>query len=398
MLASNGMRLARELRSPLSPGPRSSRAAALFFAGDPGRLVAALARGRGGSFSRACCSRRRARPPALVALRAARRARGLVRALGRLVDRARPQLELREPRVRLPRLRPRRRVPRRGAAPAALRLLGAARRRLRLGARSGRCCPWLYEDYGRIARLRGPVGYWNALALLGDIALPIGLCLATRRRTAGTLLVFGWLVVIGLTYSRGGVLVAIVVVALWMLLSERLDRGALDAARGRAARRGRARRRLLALRAHERRPVARRARARDGARLRRRARSSTPRSRSALARFPPPAATRGRGGSRSRRSRSCSSPSLAVGAAHAHALVALVHEPSSAELTNSPTGSPRSGSNFRWDVVARRPGTAWARDRSRAPAPARSSVTNLRYRDVEPRPDDRAARPAACSS
>src|SRR5262249_1371264 len=47
----------------------------------------------------------------------------------------------------------------------------------------------------------------------------IGLCLAAKRRTAGTLLVFGWLVVIGLTYSRGGVVVAIVVVALWMLLS-----------------------------------------------------------------------------------------------------------------------------------------------------------------------------------
>ena len=79
--------------------------------------------------------------------------------------------------------------------------------------------PWLYEDYGRIARLRGPIGYWNALALLGDIALPIGLCLATRMRTAGTLLVFGWIVVIGMTYSRGGVLVAVVVVVLWMALS-----------------------------------------------------------------------------------------------------------------------------------------------------------------------------------
>ncbi len=83
----------------------------------------------------------------------------------------------------------------------------------------GKVLPWLYEDYGRIARLRGPIGYWNALALLGDIALPIGLCLATRMRTAGTLLVFGWIVVIGMTYSRGGVLVAVVVVVLWMVLS-----------------------------------------------------------------------------------------------------------------------------------------------------------------------------------
>ncbi len=84
---------------------------------------------------------------------------------------------------------------------------------------AGKVLPWLYEDYGRIARLRGPVGYWNALALLGDIALPIGLCLATRLRWAGTLLVYGWIVVIGLTYSRGGVSSPSVVVALWMWLS-----------------------------------------------------------------------------------------------------------------------------------------------------------------------------------
>jgi O-Antigen ligase len=84
---------------------------------------------------------------------------------------------------------------------------------------AGKVIPWLYEDYGRIARLRGPIGYWNGLALLGDIALPIGLCLATRMRSAGTLLVFGWIVAIGLTYSRGGIAVGLVVVALWMVLS-----------------------------------------------------------------------------------------------------------------------------------------------------------------------------------
>ncbi len=109
-------------------------------------------------------------------------------------------------------------------------LLGAEPRRLLYGcgvllgavcvwALLGKVVPWVYEDYGRIARLRSPVGYWNALALLGDIALPIGLCLATRMRAAGTLLVFGWLVVIGMTYSRGGVIVAVVVVVLWMALS-----------------------------------------------------------------------------------------------------------------------------------------------------------------------------------
>ncbi len=83
----------------------------------------------------------------------------------------------------------------------------------------GKGIPWLYADYGRLARLRGPVGYWNSLALLGDIALPLGLCLATRRRTSGTLLVFGWIVAIGLTYSRSGVALALLAVAAWMALS-----------------------------------------------------------------------------------------------------------------------------------------------------------------------------------
>jgi hypothetical protein len=87
-------------------------------------------------------------------------------------------------------------------------------------ALAGKVLPFLHEGYGRIARLSAPTGYWNTLALLGDIALPLGLCLATRMRASGTLLVYGWLVVIGLTYSRGGVLVAVVVVALWMILSK----------------------------------------------------------------------------------------------------------------------------------------------------------------------------------
>lgn len=86
-------------------------------------------------------------------------------------------------------------------------------------ALAAKVSPALYEDYGRIARLRAPVGYWNALALLGDIALPLGLWLAGRRRTAGTLLVYGWAVAIALTYSRGGVIVAVVVVAAWVALS-----------------------------------------------------------------------------------------------------------------------------------------------------------------------------------
>src|SRR4051794_24163575 len=84
---------------------------------------------------------------------------------------------------------------------------------------AGKALPWLYEDYGRVARLRAPLGYWNALALLGAVALPIGLCLATRLRVPGTLLVYGWLVAIALTYSRGGVLVAALAVIAWIAIS-----------------------------------------------------------------------------------------------------------------------------------------------------------------------------------
>jgi len=103
----------------------------------------------------------------------------------------------------------------RGLAVGLAALLGA----VCVWALLGKVFPFLYEDYGRIARLRGPVGYWNALALLGDLALPLGLWLATRRRASGTLLVYGWTVAIALTYSRGGIVVALLVVGAWLALS-----------------------------------------------------------------------------------------------------------------------------------------------------------------------------------
>ena len=84
---------------------------------------------------------------------------------------------------------------------------------------AGKVVPWLYGDYGRVARLRAPVGIWNQLALLGDYALPLALWLAWSRRVAGALLAYGWLVAIVLTYSRGGVLVAVAVVVAWIALS-----------------------------------------------------------------------------------------------------------------------------------------------------------------------------------
>src|SRR6266498_398026 len=39
----------------------------------------------------------------------------------------------------------------------------------------GKAFPALGSESGRIARLSSPVGYWNALALLFDMALPLAL-------------------------------------------------------------------------------------------------------------------------------------------------------------------------------------------------------------------------------
>ena len=38
--------------------------------------------------------------------------------------------------------------------------------------------PGLFPDGARVARLRNPIGYWNALALIAALALPLGLWLA----------------------------------------------------------------------------------------------------------------------------------------------------------------------------------------------------------------------------
>ncbi len=88
----------------------------------------------------------------------------------------------------------------------------------------GKVVPPLYDDYGRVARLRGPVGLWNQLALLGDFALALALW---HKRRAGTLLAYGWLVALALTYSRGGLVTAVFVVAAWLVLSdERIESAA----------------------------------------------------------------------------------------------------------------------------------------------------------------------------
>ncbi len=266
-------------------------------------------------------------------------------------------------------------------------LLGADPRRLLYGCSIllgavcvwsllGKVLPWLYEDYGRIARLRGPIGYWNALALLGDIALPIGLCLATRMRTAGTLLVFGWIVVIGMTYSRGGVLVAVVVVVLWMALSNSwMDSLSTLVAAGLPAAG------VLAV-----------AFSLPGLTDNGQSHASRVHAgivfgvvlvldaliAAALARFPLPRVTAGR-----RVALALAAIAIAavvgVSAAHAHSWWRSFTSPAGAELTNSPGHLVSTGGNFRWSWWQQ----AWKgfeRFPLQGTGAGSFAVTNLRYR------------------
>ena len=97
--------------------------------------------------------------------------------------------------------------------------------------------PALDPEGDRVARLREPVGYWNALALVADVALVLGLWLATaggRRtivRVAGALLTYAATLTLLLTLSRAGAVAGVAVVGLWLVLtSERLASGLLLAA------------------------------------------------------------------------------------------------------------------------------------------------------------------------
>jgi O-antigen ligase len=96
---------------------------------------------------------------------------------------------------------------------------------------AGKVLPFLY-DYGMpgVTRLRSPVGLWNQLALLGAFALPLAFW---RRRLEGTLLAYGWVVALLLTYSRGGILTAVAVLIAWFALTdERVESAAVLVAAG----------------------------------------------------------------------------------------------------------------------------------------------------------------------
>ena len=99
-----------------------------------------------------------------------------------------------------------------------------------LWALAGKVVPALFPDGARVARLRNPVGYWNSLALVAATAVPLGLWLAASRghdravRAAGALLVYLAELVVVLTYSRGGVAVAVLAALAWLAVGrERLE-------------------------------------------------------------------------------------------------------------------------------------------------------------------------------
>jgi tetratricopeptide (TPR) repeat protein len=99
--------------------------------------------------------------------------------------------------------------------------------------------PALDSSGGRIARLSEPIGYWNAVAFVADVAIVLGLWLGTSRghptwaRAAGGLLAYAATLALLLTLSRTGVAAAVVVVLLWLVLTrERVEGGLLLVAAG----------------------------------------------------------------------------------------------------------------------------------------------------------------------
>ncbi len=82
----------------------------------------------------------------------------------------------------------------------------------------GKVLPVVY-DYGppEVGRLRGPIGLWNQLALIAAFALPLALW---RRRLEGVLLAYAATAGLLLTYSRGGLITAVLVVVAWFVLDD----------------------------------------------------------------------------------------------------------------------------------------------------------------------------------
>jgi hypothetical protein len=94
-------------------------------------------------------------------------------------------------------------------------------------ALASKIAPSLADDGSVVARLRAPVGYWNGLAFLLAFGLPLALWIASHPRlmrwlrAAGVVLATSLLTGLLLTYSRGGVLVALVALGAWFWLVPR---------------------------------------------------------------------------------------------------------------------------------------------------------------------------------
>ena len=95
-----------------------------------------------------------------------------------------------------------------------------------LWALLGKAVPSLDPEGELVGRLNEPVDYWNALALLADVALVLGLWLAVSRahrlgiRVAGGVLVYVAVLSLALTLSRVGVIAGAAVLALWLALAD----------------------------------------------------------------------------------------------------------------------------------------------------------------------------------
>jgi tetratricopeptide (TPR) repeat protein len=81
-----------------------------------------------------------------------------------------------------------------------------------------KCVPALYADYGRIARLRDPIGDWNMLALVCVVAVVLALWLSAHSRLGGVVLLYLAVLAVLLTYSRFGVALACLAAAAWIVL------------------------------------------------------------------------------------------------------------------------------------------------------------------------------------
>ena len=91
-------------------------------------------------------------------------------------------------------------------------------------ALAGKVVPNVFPDGARIARLRDPIEYWNGLALIAAMAMPLGLWHAVRRehprlvRVGGVALLYLAGLTLLMTYSRGGVLVALAALGVSLIL------------------------------------------------------------------------------------------------------------------------------------------------------------------------------------